>query len=227
MTQDQGMRITITRDGPYQVEGSIPLVPQTMVSDGQGGSEDWLEGEQIESGATYSLCRCGQSMNKPFCDGSHLTNGFDGSETASRVPYSEQAGSVHGAHLTLSDAQQFCASARFCHPGGGTWKLARSKDDAEVQHAIREAGNCPSGRLVARDAVTGVAIEPKFAPSIGLIEDPDAGTAGPLWARGGIEIFGADGEPYEIRNRVTLCRCGASSNKPFCDGTHLDIMFQA
>jgi CDGSH-type Zn-finger protein len=226
MARDQGMRITVTKDGPYEVEGSIPIVRRTMVADGHGGSAEWREGDQVESGATYRLCRCGQSKNKPFCDDSHLTNHFNGTETASRVPYSKQAGVVRGARLTLTDAEQFCASARFCHPGGGAWKLARSEDDDDVQHAIREAGNCPSGRLVARDATTGVAIEPEFTPSIGLIDDPDAGVAGPLWARGGIPVVGADGETYEIRNRVTLCRCGGSSNKPFCDGTHLDIRFQ-
>jgi CDGSH-type Zn-finger protein len=226
MAKDQGMKITVTKDGPYQVEGSIPIIRQTMVSDGEGGSEEWVEGDHLESESTYLLCRCGQSKNKPFCDSSHLTSGFNGTETASRAPYSEQAGIVRGTHLILTDNEQFCASARFCHPGGGTWKLARSGDDDDVQHAIREAGNCPSGRLVARDRATGVAIEPEFTPSIGLINDPDAGVAGPIWARGGIPIVSADGEPYEIRNRVTLCRCGGSSNKPFCDGTHMDTGFQ-
>lgn len=226
MTSGPDMKITVTENGPYAVQGSIPLNHQTMAPDGEGGSETWLEGEAVPSDATYKLCRCGQSLNKPFCDGSHLTNGFNGTETASRAPYAESAGVLHGTHLTLTDAEQFCASARFCHPGGGTWRLARSKDEGDVQHAIREAGNCPSGRLVARDVSTGVAIEPKFTPSIGLIADPDAGVAGPLWVRGGIPIVSADGEPYEIRNRVTLCRCGGSSNKPFCDGTHMDNNFQ-
>ena len=49
---------------------------------------------------------------------------------------------------------------------------------------------------------------------------------GPLWVRGGVRVDAADGEPYEVRNRVTLCRCGASENKPFCDGTHQDIGFR-
>ena len=40
-------------------------------------------------------------------------------------------------------------------------------------------------------------------------------------------IEGADGEAYEARNRVTLCRCGASNNKPFCDGKHVEINFKA
>ena len=44
--------------------------------------------------------------------------------------------------------------------------------------------------------------------------------------RGGIQIESADGFKYEVRNRVTLCRCGKSQNKPFCDGTHAQIKFR-
>lgn len=36
----------------------------------------------------------------------------------------------------------------------------------------------------------------------------------------------ADGFRYEVRNRVILCRCGASRNKPFCDGTHAPVKFK-
>jgi CDGSH-type Zn-finger protein len=43
--------------------------------------------------------------------------------------------------------------------------------------------------------------------------------------RGGIRIVSATGEVYEVRNRVTLCRCGSSRNKPFCDGTHVRTRF--
>ncbi len=58
-----------------------------------------------------------------------------------------------------------------------------------------------------------------------MIEDPQEGVSGPLWVRGGIPVVSADGTPYEVRNRVTLCRCGASQNKPFCDGSHASIGF--
>jgi CDGSH-type Zn-finger protein len=57
------------------------------------------------------------------------------------------------------------------------------------------------------------------------VEDPAEGVSGPLWLRGGIPVFAADGFAYEVRNRVTLCRCGASKNKPFCDGSHAAIKF--
>jgi len=57
--------------------------------------------------------------------------------------------------------------------------------------------------------------------SIVVIEYPPRIEHGPLWVRGGIPIKSADGKPYEIRNRVILCRCGRSKNKPFCDGSHI------
>ncbi|MCK5561288.1 MAG: CDGSH iron-sulfur domain-containing protein, partial [Thermoplasmata archaeon] len=77
-------------------------------------------------------------------------------------------------------------------------------------------------RLVVWDKKSGKAIEPEFEPSIGVVLDSKSGLLGPLWVRGGIPIVSADGVVYEIRNRVTLCRCGRSSNKPFCDSSHID-----
>ena len=42
----------------------------------------------------------------------------------------------------------------------------------------------------------------------------------------GIQIESEDGTLYEVRNRVTLCRCGKSSNMPFCNGSHASIKFR-
>jgi len=85
--------------------------------------------------------------------------------------------------------------------------------------------HCPSGRLVLRDKKTHRAEEPELPPSIGLVEDPAIGCSGPLWVRGGVRVESADGKGYETRNRVTLCRCGASTNMPFCNGSHASIKF--
>jgi CDGSH-type Zn-finger protein len=62
--------------------------------------------------------------------------------------------------------------------------------------------------------------------AIGAIEDPAIGINGPLWIRGRIPVYSADGKPYEIRNRITLCRCGKSTIKPFCDSSHYPEEFQ-
>jgi len=73
--------------------------------------------------------------------------------------------------------------------------------------------------------MTGKPIEPELTPAVSLLEDPQVGMSGPLWVKGGIPIESADGRMYEVRNRVTLCRCGKSAKKPFCDGNHLNVRF--
>ena len=214
-------RIQVTKNGPYMVTGSIPLVKQILVCDGKGNSVGWKEGERYPHQETYALCRCGSSRNRPFCDGTHQKNGFDGTETASRKPYLERAGWTEGPDIRLSDAPGFCSHARFCIRGKGIWDLiGRSGSEKAKRTAIGMAANCHSGRLVVWDKKTGQPIEPVFERSIGLVEGP-SDIQGPLWVRGGIPIIAADGFPYEVRNRVTLCRCGRSGNKPFCDGAHL------
>ena len=213
--------IVVSKDGPYLVSGGIPLAEQIIEIDVEEQCHGWREGREYPAQETYALCRCGHSEHKPFCDGTHVSVRFDGTETASREPYREQAGEIKGPDLTLTDAEDLCAVARFCHRAGGVWALTMQSDDVQARRiAIEEACDCPSGRLVAWD-VTGRAIEPNLKPSIGLVDDTQAGAMGPIWVRGGIPIESAEGTTYEIRNRVTLCRCGRSSNKPFCDGSHL------
>ncbi|PYV53049.1 MAG: CDGSH iron-sulfur domain-containing protein [Acidobacteria bacterium] len=70
------VKITVRRNGPYRVEapeGSIELV------DADGNKYD-LTGKPA-----FSLCRCGASVNKPFCDGTHSKLGFQAAESAVRA----------------------------------------------------------------------------------------------------------------------------------------------
>ncbi len=227
MDPTDDMKVTVTKDGPYLVEGSVPLAQQTIVANAGGDSVGWQQGDVYETKPSVALCRCGQSQTKPFCDGTHVSVGFDGTETASREPYVAQAVEQDGPSLILTDAQPLCAFARFCDVAGQVWNLVEQPGEDAARLTALEAGLCPSGRLVAWDRETRQAIEPRFDPSIGLVDDPNEGVAGPIWVRGGIPITGADGETYEVRNRVTLCRCGASQNKPFCDASHASIGFTA
>jgi CDGSH-type Zn-finger protein len=219
------MKVTVTENGPYLVEGSVPLSRQTIVADAEGNSTGWREAKDFEPKEKYALCRCGQSANKPFCDGSHVRVGFDGSETASRDPYLDQAGEQVGPSLILTDAQPLCAFARFCDVAGQIWNLVEQDGPEAARLTAQEAALCPSGRLVVWDPASKAPIEPHFEPSIGIIDDPAEEVAGPIWVRGGIPVASADGSTYERRNRVTLCRCGASRNKPFCDASHKSIGF--
>jgi CDGSH-type Zn-finger protein len=221
----EDMKITVSENGPYLVTGSVPMARQVIVADGEGNSTEWRQDADFETKASCALCRCGQSANKPYCDGSHVRVGFDGTETASREPYLRQAVEQDGPTLILTDAQPLCAFARFCDVAGQVWNLVEQEGTEAARLTAHEAGLCPSGRLVAWDRQTKKPIEPEFEPSIGIVEDPEQGVAGPIWVRGGIPVVAADGETYEVRNRVTLCRCGASSNKPFCDASHASIGF--
>jgi CDGSH-type Zn-finger protein len=239
MTQDPSappvappaVTVTVTKDGPYAVTGDVPVVQQTIVADAEGTSRDWARGRTFTPpdapDGSFSLCRCGHSANKPFCDGSHLKAGFDGTEArTARVPYLQQAQEQDGPELVLTDAQRLCAFARFCDADGGIWsQVEQPGRAAEVE---QEAKQCVGGRLVAWQVEGREAspLEIDTAPEIGVVQDPQQGVSGPYRLWGAVQVTGADGFAYETRERVALCRCGASRNKPFCDGSHAQTGFQ-
>jgi CDGSH-type Zn-finger protein len=219
--EQRPMLIKVSKNGPYLVSESIPLTQKIILYDAQSDSCQWQDGKTYPQQENYALCRCGQSNSKPYCDGTHLKVHFNGTETATHDMYRTQAVIIDGPVLRLTDAKIYCASARFCHRAGGIWTIIpRSDKPDDKQIAIEEAADCPSGRLVVHEKSTGKPIEPAFEPSIVVIEDPSMNISGPLWVRGRIPITASDGTTYEVRNRVTLCRCGKSTNKPFCDSSH-------
>ncbi len=217
-------KIRITKDGPYIVTGNIPLAEKIIVP--KNGGYVYKPGRELPQAETYALCRCGQSGNAPFCDGSHRTSGFHGEETAARCEYHQRARRMEGPGLDLLDDDR-CAFARFCHRrNGNVWELTRNSDDEEDRsEAIQAANDCPTGRLTAVEK-DGTEHEPVYDPSIDVIQDPEKGVSGGLFVKGYVPVESADGTVYEIRNRVVLCRCGESENKPFCDATHAVIDYR-
>ena len=219
---DDSMKITVTKNGPFIVTGGVPLMVMEICNDNEDYPRTWRETKRFPVQEQYALCRCGRSKNKPFCDGTHAMSNFNGAETAGSEHYLRHPRVVKGPELELDDFENLCVHARFCMRAGGIWNLTGDSDIPEARDtAVEQACNCPSGRLVARDRNTGAPIEPELERSIALIENPARGELGPLWVRGGIPVVSADGRAYAVRNRVTLCRCGRSDNKPFCDGSHI------
>ncbi|MGV9196202.1 CDGSH iron-sulfur domain-containing protein [Arcanobacterium canis] len=210
-------KIRIIKDGPYEVSGATRLARVEIEHDSAGHSVSWAHLGDLElTEDTVHLCRCGHSQNKPFCDGRHQKISFDGTETASQVPFDEQAKLRTDHGKTTGDVAELCVHAKFCiREIGDVWHLLHqelSEEDRSQMEAM--VALCPSGRLTFRPAELDVWQEPRLAPSVSLVKD------GQILAFGGIEIEGSDGENFEVRNRVSLCRCGHSQNKPFCDGRH-------
>jgi CDGSH-type Zn-finger protein len=67
-------KITVNNNGSLRIEGEIEIY------DGAGNKYD-LAGRTV-----IGLCRCGQSNNKPFCDGSHARCGFESQVVATVLP---------------------------------------------------------------------------------------------------------------------------------------------
>ncbi|MHA1158303.1 MAG: thiamine pyrophosphate-binding protein, partial [Alphaproteobacteria bacterium] len=173
-------------------------------------------GERIAARPSVILCRCGASKNKPFCDGTHNRIGFRDDKSDERVP--DHLDTYQGNDVTILDNRGICSHAAFCSDGlPSVWKMGVEPwidpNGASRDEVIRTIHKCPSGAL-------------------SYIEDEQARTAfhkdaevqvsrdGPYHVRGGIELKGVAFGENASREHYTLCRCGHSRNKPFCDGSH-------
>lgn len=213
--------IKVTRNGPYEVTGDIPLTPKHKVLSDQGEPLTWATEPPLSHDTPFWLCRCGHSSHKPFCDGTHEKIGFDGTETASQQSFAEMEKVYEGSGLKVHRVGSICQHSSFCANNTTDWfQMLPDTDDITVKgRVIDMIEHCPSGALVCE--IGGEIIEPDYPVAISPVED------GPYWVTGGVKITRSDGVPLETRNRVTLCRCGESKNKPLCDGTHKEIGFVA
>ncbi|MGV9383375.1 ferritin-like domain-containing protein [Nonomuraea sp. NPDC003707] len=221
-------RIVVLRDGPYVVYGGVPLRrKRKIVSAENNDALTWKTGEPLETEDTYALCRCGHSSSKPFCDGTHAVIGFDGTESAVMRPYKELQHVHDGVGISARRVGELCVHAAFCI--GRTRPIAAmlaDTGDSDVRSTVMgRIDHCPSGSYSYALERGGETIEPDLPQAISVLEEED-GLASALWVTGKVPVVRSDGRPLEARNRMTLCRCGHSGNKPLCDGTHREIGFR-
>ena len=215
--------IRIEENGPYEVEGPLPIARTRTVKTEFGEPVDYAPFEPGDADETYRLCRGGTSGNKPFCDDSHLEEPrVDVTERADHGPRDDRTDVFQAQDgAIISDDLSICTKAGYCKDRfTGVWQMLGDPDPAVRERMGRMVQLCPSGRLAWADSVDSPDREPEYEPEIGVFRN------GPLFVRGGVRVVGADGEPYEVRNRQTLCRCGHSQNKPFCDGSHKLVGFR-
>jgi uncharacterized Fe-S cluster protein YjdI len=93
--------------------------------------------------------------------------------------------------------------------------------ETTAEELARVIVTCPTGALHFQRLDGGA----QESPPDETVVRPEPN--GPLFITGKIKIVDAQGTVVREDTRVALCRCGQSSNKPFCDGTHLSVDFQA
>jgi CDGSH-type Zn-finger protein len=215
--------VTVLENGPLEITGDVTLRRMSIIPEGDHYA--YIDKGTIDHDETFALCRCGLTKTAPFCDGAHDPAGFDGAETAQRNTYLERAERIAGDGIDLLDDYDMCALARFCHTDAGTiWDLMEDSHNPEVRARIIKAANeCPSGRLVVVDQATGAPIEYEYPDEVIVLDDPEMACGGPLWIRGNFTLIGSDGMAYDKHAKYTLCRCGNSQLKPFCDCAHAHV----
>jgi CDGSH-type Zn-finger protein len=222
---NNGKKIVVRKNGPYIVQGDVPLVRKAQVVSEHGEPLTWKKGEAIETGEIYTLCRCGQSSQKPFCDGTHANIDFDGTEAAdTSVTAERQVIYAGGTKIVVKRDCSLCMGSGFCaNRTTDIQEMVPHTDDTQVRAQVMAMiERCPSGSLAYSIAEGEADIEPDLPRQVAVTTEitSDGPIAGPLWVTGNIPIERADKQPLETRNRVTLCRCGLSKGKPLCDGTH-------
>jgi len=164
------------------------------------------------------LCRCGGSSTKPFCDGTHVKIGFTDEKEEDRVP--DKLETYEGKDITIHDNRGVCSHAGHCtdnspkvfRMGKEPW-IDPDGDDAEK--TATTINMCPSGALgYTKD---GKLVKDYDGPPLIFIQKD-----GPYRVKGRCELIG---EKSESEEHYTLCRCGHSKNKPFCNGQHWYVKF--
>ena len=99
-------------------------------------------------------------------------------------------------------------------------------DQSNAEDIVNQVNKCPSGALSIDSAsveADDVEVSSKEASTVSTKVTVTKG--GPLLVKGVLAIELANGETVEKTGMTALCRCGASANKPYCDGSHQNIEF--
>jgi CDGSH-type Zn-finger protein len=227
--QDQSRekpKIVPLPNGPYYLINEMePKVVENLQNS---------KGESLSVIRGVALCRCGASNNKPFCDGTHSKIGFssenkeeDTNDSHHPIVKDKRKNYV-GKGITIHDNRKICSHAEECvnnlpsvfKQNARPWI---SPDAAETkEEIINTIRKCPSGALSYSVDDIEYRDQNEREPMITVSK------GGPYLVTGSIDLIGdnikwAEGSSKE---HYVLCRCGASNNKPFCDGMHRMINFR-
>ena len=179
--------------------------------------------KKLDSKEVMALCRCGGSKNKPFCDGTHLKNEFDSRLIKDRSE--DKRKDYTGKEITIADNEGVCAHAGFCDSNLPKvfWKFENNErvpnpDAATKDDIISTVEKCPSGALSYKLFGKEYNEQDRTAEIF-------VSRNGPYVVSGSPDLKDNMNSSPDSKEHYTLCRCGGSKNKPFCDGTHYNIKF--
>lgn len=193
-----------------------------------------FKGEPLSTTVGIALCRCGASKNKPFCDGTHSVIGFSSAnktleenDDIEKIVIKDRRRDYPGKEITVHDNRRICSHAAECVNNlSSVFKLGSrpwiNPDGSKMNDIIEVVRRCPSGALsYSIDGVEYRDPEEQRNPIVTVLKN------GPYHITGGIELIGENIQFGEgaSKEHYTLCRCGASENKPFCDGAHKSSKF--
>ena len=206
-------RIACLKDGPYLLKNDETSPVALKIQHHEGETETPVSG--------VALCRCGSSRNKPYCDGSHKRNGFSDEKLADGSQ--DRRSSYPGNRITIHDNRGICAHAGVCTENlKAVFRMGEEPwidpDAASVESIVDVVRRCPSGAL-GYSIDEAEFLPPHGEPRITVIKD------GPYMLSCVVLADQSLGDGV-TSSRYTLCRCGASKNKPFCDGSHWHVGFR-
>jgi len=208
MDQQDNPVIEVSKNGPYIVRDLKTLRNS--------------KGIFIETSPVMALCRCGKSKKMPFCDGSHLKSDFSGEKKDDRVP--DRIETFHGKNITIHSNRGVCSHIGYCvEMLPSVFRKGKEPridpDGADAEEIAKLIRMCPSGALSYTIGDVHYKDYP-HEPEIFISKDSAYHVVG------GIKLKDPAGSKPETEDHYTLCRCGASKNKPFCDGSHFEVGFK-
>ena len=202
--EDKKTQIIFTSTSPYYIVNGKNIV---------------YKNETIEDlKSVTAICRCGQSKSMPYCDGYHEKAGLRTEKSEDRVEnkWKDYTGEDITVHFNLG----LCSHGQTClHGLPDVFNIDEKPwinvDKAPVDEVIDGVRKCPSGALTYTKDGNHIT-EFDYEENITIVDQ------GPLVIKGNVELVDDRNSLDELvsKNRFTLCRCGKSKNKPFCDGGH-------
>lgn len=211
-------QIKVIKNGPFELSGITHF--RTA-----GGHIKRLKAN--EEGIVV-MCRCGQSFEKPYCDGSHIIFEFDDEKAPHRQ--ADKVDVFVGEDITIYENKGVCSHRGICYEDLKAVFVMTGPDHIIpnggcVEDIIDICKRCPSGALSFSLPGGQRILKGEASPGEVRMAPRRYGFDGPIEVLGGVGFVDDAGNTPESPDHYSLCRCGASYNKPFCSGQHWQAKF--